>query len=773
MWLMKSSVKWLLISLAVLLVLGMVLVVAVITLVDPARYRAIATDAVEQATSRKLTLAGDVGLKFLPCCAVELGEATLGNPPGFSGEPFLKVGSAELAIRLWPLLRRREVEIGTVRLEGLTANLVGRKDGSNNWSFGDVAGEPATEGAAGNGVTTISVAGISISDARLEYSDEADGSRYRIEDLQLTTGPLRGAEPFDLSTSLRLTDFRNKSGGAISLKATMNVAVDGDTTRARLLDVDVALDLKRVAGLEAIGGRLLAPALDVEIAADTVITAPETILDLQLAGTGLPGEPLPLKATLNGLRYAVDPGLGTLATLTAATTVAGVVLDVTGAGSFGARNDLRGGLRFTAFSPREVLTALKEDVPVTADSTVLGQLSGSASWFLKDDMAGVEKLDVVLDDTRIGGSLSRELLSAVSKATPRTRFDLTVDTLNADRYLEPDAAPEAKRADGKPAETPPAEIPVETIRGLNLEGRARVGRLTINGMQLADVDVTSKAAGGRLNMEPVAAKLYGGSFRGAIRLDAAGPTPRLTLDQKIAGANFGAMLADLADVKNITGTMSLKLDGAATGSTDEELLQNLAGNLAFTLADGVYEGMDVWYEIRKARALLKRTNPPARAAVEQTPIRAIDLAGTLGAGKLRTERFSAEIPFLRVSGDTTVDFRKGSLDSRLTALVFEKPVFGDDTSLADLEGVRLPLTVSGPVEDPKVRVDLSKMLRGALKDTARETLRDTLMNKLGLGKPAAGEAPAGEEPPAEGEEAAPTGEKKEDPLKKALDRIFR
>ena len=77
-------------------------------------------------------------------------------------------------------------------------------------------------------------------------------------------------------------------------------------------------------------------------------------------------------------------------------------------------------------------------------------------------------------------------------------------------------------------------------------------------------------------------------------------------------SNFGALLTDLADVKNITGAMSLKLDGTATGSTDDELLENLAGNLSFTLADGVYQGMDVWYEIRKAWALLKRTDAPAR-----------------------------------------------------------------------------------------------------------------------------------------------------------------
>jgi len=772
MWLVKPLFKWLLIGLGALLLLSVALAVAVATLVDPARYRALATDAVQQATGRTLTIGEDVGLKLFPCCAVRLDQAALGNPPGFAGEPFLQIKSAELAIRLWPLLSRREVEIGTVRLDGLKARLVGRKDGSNNWTFTSPGSETEKDTGEGGGasVASIAVAGINISDASLDYSDEADGSRYRVEKLQLTTGAIRGAEPFDFNAALRLVDLKNNSGNNIVLKATTSFATEGDATRVKLAAVEGELELEKVAGLDALKARVQAPALDVSIAKDTLLSSPEMQLDLQLEGAGLPGGSVPLKAGLRDFSYDVDRGTGALSGLTATATVAGIAFDVTGAGSFGGSNNLRGGLTIPAFSPRELLVKLKQDVPVTADPAVLGRLSGSTNWFFKDKSAGVEKLAVVLDDTKITGSLSQELLPGGGKATPRTRFDLTMDTLDADRYLAP--SPE-KSTEEKAGKAPPTEIPAELLRGLNLDGRARIGQLTINGIRLADVDVTSKAAGGRVQLEPVAAKLYGGSFGGAIRLDATGPQTRMTIDQNISSVRFGDLLTDVADVRNIAGTMSLKLDGTATGRTDDELLENLTGNLAFNLADGVYQGMDVWYEIRKAWALLKRTEAPAKPEQEQTPLNALDLTGRISNGKLRTERFNAEIPFLRVSGDTTVDLLKSSLDSKLTALVFEKPVFGDDTSLAELENVRIPLTVSGPIEDPRVRVDLSKMLKGALKETAKETIRDKLMDRLGLGKPATGTEPAGDEPPPEGQEAAPAEEKKEDPVNKLLDNLFR
>lgn len=767
---MKSLSKWLLIAFAAIVVLAIAAVVAVVTLVDPARYRELVVDGVQQATGRTLTLKGDVGLKLMPCCAIELKQVSLGNPPGFPVEPFLRLDSARLAIQLWPLLTRREVQIGTVRIAGLEASLIGREDGSNNWTFSDTGASDRenADGGPGAGVSGFNLEGIELKDARLDYSDEADGSRYRVEKLNLTTGPISGSEAFDIDTAFRLTDLTNNSGGSFSLKARTRVTRDDKTTGISFARLEGEADTRGLGGLETLAGKFGAPALDVRLSDDTLVSAPVFSAELQLAGADLPGGTLPLKVAVKDFDYAVDAGRGTIGSLTAKATVAGVDLDVEGKGSFGVASDLRGTLRFPAFSPREALPRLKQPVPDTADPNVLKSLAGSAGWFLREKVAGLEGLDFRLDDTQIRGALSRELLPAGSKATPRTRFDVTLDVLDADRYLAPESAG-AKPADGAAKPKKPTEIPAQTLRGLNLEGRARFGRLTVDKLKLADVDVTTSAAGGRLRLEPLAAKLYGGAVRGGVRLDATGAKTRINLDQTFSSVNFGALMTDLADVKNITGTMNLTLGASGVGATDDELLETLGGDLAFSLADGVYRGMDVWYEIRRANAVLRRTVPPARSGPEETPIKLLDMAGKLTNGELRTERFSAGIPFLRVSGDATVNLPKGTLASKLSALVFEKPVFDDGTNLEELVNARIPFSVSGPVADPKVRVDVGSMVKGALKENLRETLKDKLRDRFGLGKPAE-EAP----PPADGEQAAPAAEPPpQDPVKKALDRLFR
>ena len=782
----KPLFRILLAILAGLLVLVVAVVVIVFVLVKPEDYRDLVVENVQRQTGRELSIDGKLGLDLFPCCALEVERATLGNPAGFEGEPFIRLASARLALRLWPLLTKRELQVGTVSIDGLEARLQVAADGRDNWTFDTPAAQPAGDAAADEpGLADFSVAGLSISDSWVSYADERSGARYSVENLELTTGQIRGREPFDLSTSLLFTDLEDNSSATVSLRSRVVPGEAEGATVVRLENLDADLDGRGTAGLEGLKGKLTTPSLQFTPGELTTLHAPTLKADLQLAGPDLPGGAATINAGLTELRYDVDAAAGTVVSFSADAGVAGVPLQLTGGGQFGSRNALQGTVRVPSVSPRDVLARLNEDIPDTADPQVLRALEARGDWFLRDSAAGVDQLELRLDDSRITGSLSRELLPEGSSRTPRTRFDLAIDQLDLDRYLAPDAA---SGGDGKASE--PEPLPGETIRGLNLDGKARIGRLTFDGLKLADVAVTVEAAGGRLNLAPLTARLYGGELQGRIGLDASGAEPRLTLNQTLTGVALGPLLADFADVNNLAGTMTLNLEGTGSGKTGDALLKNLAGSLAVSLSDGLYRGMDVWHEIRKGWAVVQRQPAPARDGPEQTAINALELTGKLVGGQLITDRLLVEIPFLRVSGGATVDIFGKTLDSKLTALVYEEPVFGDDTSLAGLVNARIPLTVSGPVDSPKVRVDLNKMVRGAVKDELRDALQETLQKKggrlldrLGLGTPAApetGTAPATDGAGVDGEPVAPAAapneqpdEKPEDRLKRALDRLLK
>ncbi len=97
-----------------------------------------------------------------------------------------------------------------------------------------------------------------------------------------------------------------------------------------------------------------------------------------------------------------------------------------------------------------------------------------------------DNLRVEVDATRIVGSVEVRRFDR-----PAVRFDLQADTIDADRYLPPVPA-----SAGGSAQATPLGATIDAIRALDLEGELRVKKLTLKGMQLENVRLTS---GGGVN----------------------------------------------------------------------------------------------------------------------------------------------------------------------------------------------------------------------------------------------------------------------------------
>jgi len=82
--------------------------------VNPNDYKGQIAAAVKQSTGRELSLKGDIKLSVFPWVALELGPASLGNPPGFGEEAFLAFNHAAVRVKLFPLLAKR-LDVGRDR----------------------------------------------------------------------------------------------------------------------------------------------------------------------------------------------------------------------------------------------------------------------------------------------------------------------------------------------------------------------------------------------------------------------------------------------------------------------------------------------------------------------------------------------------------------------------------------------------------------------------------------------------------------------------------
>jgi AsmA protein len=790
----KSLPKILLWAAAALAVLAIGAVAAVALLFDPKDYQPLLERTVRESTGRELKLQGELGLDFFPCCSVTLGRASLGNPPGFPEGEFVSVEGAALGIRVWPLIARREVVVGDVRLEGLDARLLVRGDGRGNWEFdrGEVAAEAAPTGRAeGGDVRSLDIAGVRVTGGRISYRDEQDASAYLVENLELETGAIAAGEPFDVRLGARVTEEAAKIVADVKLDATATVAADsgrltlakpalevaasgaglpakGVTARlgAAELAVETAQDVKlafrqlegefSAPGLEAVAGDVagsfVAEEARVEIGGSTELVVPRLTADVTASGKEIPGETISAKIAAGDLGLDVDKMRGAVGTLTADVNGLGARLAVTGGGRVSdAGAELRGTLELDPVSPRSLLAVLREPEPKTADPEALTKLAGRADWALGKDSLELTKMDFALDRSRITGRVG---FAPLGEAV--TRFDVRVDAIDVDRYLEAEVAAEAAPTGGQGG-SGEEDIPVETIRGLKLDGRVAVGQLVFDGLKLSEVAATVRASDGRLRLDPLAARLYGGEYRGSVAIDATGRTASVATEQSVSALQVGGFLKDLMQSDKLAGALTGRISARGTGNTTDALMRSLDGDVAVSLADGAYLGTDFWHEIRTARARLKREAPPPAPAEPRTPLEAAELAGKMTGGVLRTERMLAQIPFIRLTAAGALDLAALTMDLRTQARVIENPTFEDGTTLKDLKGLTIPVTLKGAMDVPDVSVDL----KGLAASAATQKLLERLDKKLGGGEPALDGAATGTTVP-------PQEEKPRDALKRQL-----
>src|SRR5580704_6675091 len=145
------AVKLVGIVLGSLVALMVVVLLGIRLFVDPNDYKDRIARAVKNSTGRELTLSGQIKLSVFPWIALELGPASLGNPPGFSAQPFAAVQHVALRVKLLPLLRK-ELEIGRIEIDGLDLRLLKNAAGRGNWQdFGNQSATPESTPSSGSG----------------------------------------------------------------------------------------------------------------------------------------------------------------------------------------------------------------------------------------------------------------------------------------------------------------------------------------------------------------------------------------------------------------------------------------------------------------------------------------------------------------------------------------------------------------------------------------------------------------------------------------------
>jgi AsmA protein len=682
---------------AVVVGLVLVLVIALPFFVDPNDYKDEIATAVAKQTGRTLTIDGDIGLSVFPWLGLDIGSAQLSNAAGFGDHPMASMEQVQVRVKLLPLLRK-ELEMDTVKLNGLHLSLARDENGRTNWE--DLQGEAAldsdkTDKQQADKVSPLAglaIGGVEVTDAQVIWDDRSATSHYEINDLSFTTGAIAPGQPFDLELHFRVAATQPAVNGTLDLEGGIWVAPDFQAIR-----IDGA-----ILGLDMTGETLPGGKLVLGLASDIAVDLEQQTLEL----SSLALDALSMK-------------------------IAG---KVSGTGITGDNPRFSGTFSINEFVPRDVIKALGQEPPVTADSTVLGKADAMLGWEASLHHVDAKTIQVKLDDTKLSGNLR-----VADFDNPAITFTLRVDQIDIDRYLPPPgeasepvaATPAAAAAGGA------GGLPVETLRGLNLDGMLTLGSLKAYNLRSTDIEVRIRAQNGLLHINPASAKLYGGQYQGDIMLDARKDTPRISLDEHLTGVQAGPLLKDLSGDDTLLGTANLNASLTGTGATPEQIRRTLNGNAAFSFTNGAVKGINIASLIRNAEAALQGKPAPRDNQPNQTDFAELKGTATVTNGLVKNKDLSLKSPLLRIKGKGTISLPEETIDYLLKTKIVGSLEGQGGKVRSELKGVTIPVHIGGTFSKPTYTPDLAAALGDSAKEKAQEEIekktQDLLKDQLDKG----------------------------------------
>jgi AsmA protein len=520
---------------------------------DPNAYKDQIEQLAKDKTGRDLALQGDISLSIYPSLGLDLGRAVLGNAAGFGDASFAEVDQVTLNVALLPLLKK-QVEVDTVVLDGLSLNLQRNRQGVTNWD--DLAGkgedrapaetEAEDKAASADGAPAVDlrVQGLQITNAKLVYSDETTGQSLSLDPFNLKAGALSYGQPMPLEMDMHLVQ-KPDTDLVATLKAM--VTIDPPTKKYSLSDLKLESKIKQP---DLPGGELeVTLAADASADLNTQTAALEKLV-IDVLGLHLDG------------RMDVEK------------------LDETPA--------FKGRFVVKEFSPRELLKKLGGDPPATEDPSVLGSASLSFNVSGTPERVALTGLKANLDDSKMTGEARANNLD---KDVPVIRVNLDLDGINLDRYMAPETPEGVTGAGGTASDKQVAAsddlgIPKEMLRKQDAVLDFTLGKLVMQKATLTDARVKVSARYGVVLVEPFKASLYNGQFNAMLKMDVRTDTPKFTITEKLVGVQSGPLLKDMFDDQYLSGNANMDVSLTTKGERVSSLKKNLNGKMSLAFKEG-------------------------------------------------------------------------------------------------------------------------------------------------------------------------------------------
>lgn len=635
-------------------------------LIDPNDYKGDISKIVQEKTGRELVFDGDLSLSVFPWIGVSTGGISLSNAPGFAEKNMFSLKSADVSVKLLPLLSGK-IELGNVDVSDLQLFLMRNKKGVTNWA--DLTGadehapkkedKPADKKDA---ELNLVVSGLNVQNANVVWDDRMENVRQAVDDCDIMVDGFAPDSPFKFNIHVKLSSTKPEVNADINTSGEAKISNDFKQLSVKGLSVVVDASGKAVPGGKG----------QVNISGDAAIDMIKGSADV--AGLVLDAYGVKAEGTLNA------------------------------AGLNSEKLTFSGDLNVPGFNLKDSLKQMAMDIK-TSDSKALSSVGMNFNFAGTTKSAEVKNLVVNLDTSTIKG-----LFSFANPDRPNIIAQVNIDKLDVDRYLPPEEAKKEKTAEKKidSAKKKQQELlPVELLRKLTLKADLNIKQLIAKKAKLNDVVVRARAKDGVLTVKPASLNTAKGAFTSSAVVNVRGKQPAIAVIASLTGLDGAVLSQDMTGKDSFSGKMNFNTNLKTNGNDVKAVYANLNGNLGFKVLDGYVSGFDLLYLAGDAFSILTGGVFGKRDS-KRTEFGEVSATATITKGVAVNKDLLMQSPLLRAAGKGTMDLNTMTLDYGLDAKVVGTLEGQGGKDMKDLVGLTVPMTIKGAVSDPSIMVDLPR-----------------------------------------------------------------
>ena len=677
---------------------------------------------VKTHNQRDLTLEGDLKVTFFPKLGLDAGKMTVSQQN--SSKVFASIADAHFYIAWWPMLLKN-LQIESVALDGVHANVIRYKNGSTNFDdLLDIGGNIGQVKFEINSVKIINSSG--------NYQDEPSGLTFSLHDLNMETGKLTDSSPGEITANFRLESPEPHIDSKVKLSSHLLFELKAGHYEFANFEGQmegVAAGISNLA-LTFQGTLNAYPAaerwtIDKFIAnakgkiENRKLDAKLDLAKLKLDKNTLSGSTLVFNATLLQDEENLSTSLELPAfemtdkKLMSDNIFINFDLFKTGRTLQGKLNSpLNVDFKAMQLQLPNITSKLNGTHPVVS-SKLTAAITGNMQAKLSDQNIALE-LKAKIDDSNFVG-----LFTLQDFTHPALTVDLDVNTLDLDRYLVADWA--------KRLQDDVLPFDLSGLKELNLRGKLRCNECKFAKLKTSNVAIDIHAKQAILLIEPISAKLYGGTTQGSFSISAH-ETPTISFKQRLNNVQLNDMFSDLmpGDAK-LTGKGNLAFDLNATLVNMASLRKTLSGNASLALAHGSLAGINMEDTLLLDTArLLEKEGEHSLAAkfTETTAFSELKSTFNINEGKVHSSDFLLKTPLFTSKGEGDFDIESGKLNYQLNTTMASNLKRSSNGEIAELKGITLPMRIIGPYATPTITLDFATASGGSKPKPLKEVVTE-------------------------------------------------